>query len=84
MRRVTGPPTWRGRVALTVAAFVAGGWAAALVWQASPATPPLDDTSAALLSTVGGVLAGGVAAYLGSRDSGGSDPPDTPSDKPET
>lgn len=58
---------WAGLVAVIVAAFVAGGWAAALVISATPLTDPIEGEGAALLNTIGGVLAGGVSAYLGSQ-----------------
>jgi len=56
---------WPGRVAFVIAAFVAGGWATALILSATPWTDTISETGANLLSTVGGVLAGGVASYLG-------------------
>lgn len=56
---------WAGRTAFVLAAFVAGGWATALVISATPWTDLISDTGANLLSTVGGVLAGAVATYLG-------------------
>lgn len=59
--------SWPGAVALTVAALVAGGWCAALVLAASPLTDTITSEGAALLNTIGGVLAGGVSAYLGSQ-----------------
>ena len=57
--------SWPGAVALVVAFFVAGGWAVALVISALPITETITAGGANLLATVGGVLAGGVAAYIG-------------------
>lgn len=56
---------WPGRVALTLAAFVGGGWATALILAATPFTDTISEQGANLLATVGGVLAGAVATYLG-------------------
>jgi hypothetical protein len=66
----------RGAAAFVLALTIGGGWAVALIFAASPKTPPLDTTSAALLSTIGGVLAGALAGYLGHR-------PDDPGDRRE-
>lgn len=58
---------WAGRVAFVVAVAVSMGWAIALVVymlaRLSGSSVPSD--AATLLSTVGGVLAGAVATYLG-------------------
>jgi hypothetical protein len=56
---------WPGRVAFVLAAFVAGGWATALVLASTPWTDTISETGANLLATVGGVLAGALATYLG-------------------
>jgi hypothetical protein len=57
--------SWSGAVALIVAFFVSGGWGVALVISALPITDPISESGADLLNTVGGVLAGGVSAYIG-------------------
>jgi len=41
------------------------GWATALVISSSSRTPPINDTTADLLSAIGGVLAGAITAYIG-------------------
>lgn len=69
--------SWPGAVALVISVFVAGGWCAALVLSASPLTDTISEQGANLLSTVGGVLAGGVVTYLGSQI-----PPRSPRDEP--
>lgn len=56
---------WAGRVAVVLAVTVGGGWAAALVISALPATSTISEHGANLLATVGGVLAGGLTTYLG-------------------
>lgn len=56
---------WAGRTAFVLAAFVAGGWATAIILAATPLTDTISDAGANLLATVGGVLAGAVATYLG-------------------
>jgi hypothetical protein len=55
---------WSGRVAFVLAVAVGGGWAVSLILT-SLAARPLAPESASILSTIGGVLAGGIAAYLG-------------------
>jgi hypothetical protein len=62
-----GAWSWPGAVVLVLAVCLGGGWATALVMSASARTPPITDTVADLLSAVGGVLAGGIAAYLGGQ-----------------
>jgi hypothetical protein len=47
--------------------FLGGGWATALVLSASPRTPPITDSTKDLLSSVGGVLAGAITAYIGGQ-----------------
>jgi len=58
---------WAGRVAFIVASAVALGWAVSLVvyMVARLSGDPVGSDAATLLSTVGGVLAGAVATYLG-------------------
>lgn len=62
-----GGPHGRGtsRVALALAIAVGGGWGVALIVSVAH-QDSLTDHVSSLLSTVGGVLAGGIAAYLGS------------------
>ena len=55
---------WAGRVAFVLAVAVGGGWAASLVLS-SFAGRAVSAEAASILSTIGGVLAGGIAAYLG-------------------
>lgn len=98
MARRTGKPRhdlgdavrWAGRVAFIVAGAVSLGWAVSLVvyMVARTAGDAVASDAAAVLSTVGGVLAGAVATYLGNsserRDptsrsrSGDPHPGDTP------
>ena len=55
---------WAGRVAFVLAVAVGGGWAASLILS-SFAGHSVSAEAASILSTIGGVLAGGIAAYLG-------------------
>jgi uncharacterized membrane protein YebE (DUF533 family) len=55
---------WAGRVAFVLAVAVGGGWAASLILS-SFAGRGVSAEAASILSTIGGVLAGGIAAYLG-------------------
>ena len=48
-----------------LAVCLGGGWATAIVLSASPRTPPITDSTKDLLSSVGGVLAGAITAYIG-------------------
>jgi hypothetical protein len=74
---------WPGRVALVLAAFVGGGWATALVLAATPWTDTISEQGANLLATVGGVLAGAVATYLG-VGYGQRNPPSSDDRTPDT
>jgi hypothetical protein len=74
---------WPGRVAFTLAAFVAGGWAVALILASTPWTDTISETGANLLATVGGVLAGALATYLGGAAERARSNPDTPDDTPD-
>lgn len=57
--------SWAGAAVLVLAVFLGGGWATALVMSASSRTPPITDSTKDLLSSVGGVLAGAITAYIG-------------------
>jgi hypothetical protein len=57
--------SWAGLAVLLIAFFLSAGWATALVMSASSRTPPITDSTKDLLSSVGGVLAGVIAAYVG-------------------
>jgi len=50
---------------LVLAVCLGAGWATALVMSASSRTPPITDSTKDLLSSVGGVLAGAITAYIG-------------------
>ena len=52
---------------LVLAVFLGGGWATALIMSASSRTPPITDSTKDLLSSVGGVLAGAITAYIGGQ-----------------
>jgi hypothetical protein len=80
-RRV-GAPDIAGLVALVIAACLGIGWGGALILTMLAITPDLSPEGAALLNTVGGVLAGGVAAYLGNtaRIRRNDDEPSDPDD----
>ena len=53
-------------IAVIILAFLVGGaWATALVIAALPITDPITESGANILSTIGGILAGAIAAYLG-------------------
>ena len=73
--------SWAGAAVLILAICLGGGWATAIVISASSRTPPITDSTKDLLSSVGGVLAGAITAYIGGmialrhqRET----PPDTP------
>jgi len=59
--------SWPGIVAVILAFFVSGGWAMGIYLAATPPSVRSVGTSSGLdvLSTVGGVLAGAVATYVG-------------------
>jgi len=57
--------SWAGAAILVLAICLGGGWATALVMSASSRTPPITDSTKDLLSSVGGVLAGAITAYIG-------------------
>lgn len=57
--------SWAGAAVLVLAVFLGGGWATALIMSASSRTPPITDSTKDLLSSVGGVLAGAITAYIG-------------------
>jgi len=59
--------SWAGAAVLALAVFLGGGWATALVMSASSRTPPITDSTKDLLSSVGGVLAGAITAYIGGQ-----------------
>jgi hypothetical protein len=59
------PWSWAGASVLVLAVCLGGGWATAIVFSASSRTPPITDTTKDLLSTIGGVLAGAITAYIG-------------------
>ena len=50
---------------LVLAVCLGAGWATAIVMSASSRTPPITDSTKDLLSSVGGVLAGAITAYIG-------------------
>jgi membrane associated rhomboid family serine protease len=58
---------WHGPVALVLALGLSLGWASALIIAALPVTNTISDQGANLLATVGGLMGGAVAAYLGAR-----------------
>jgi ABC-type branched-subunit amino acid transport system permease subunit len=62
---VQGRWSWAGAAILVLATFLGGGWATALIMSASSRTPPITDSTKDLLSSVGGVLAGAITAYIG-------------------
>jgi hypothetical protein len=57
--------SWAGASVFVLALCLGGGWATAIVFSASSRTPPITDTTKDLLSTIGGVLAGAITAYIG-------------------
>jgi hypothetical protein len=59
--------SWAGAAVLVLAVCLGGGWATAIVLSASPRTPPITDSTKDLLSSVGGVLAGAITAYIGGQ-----------------
>lgn len=59
------PWSWAGVAVVILALCIGGGWATGLVMSASARTPPITDTVADLLSAIGGVLAGAIAAFVG-------------------
>jgi hypothetical protein len=56
-----------GAIVLILAIALGFGWATALIMSASSRTPPITDSTKDLLSSVGGVLAGGISAYIGAQ-----------------
>lgn len=52
-------------VAVILAFTLGVGWSTALIMSASSRTPPITDSTKDLLSSVGGVLAGVLAAFVG-------------------
>lgn len=65
-RRERRDTDWPGIIALVLAIGLAVGFAGGLIFEASPWTNSrISDESAALLSTLGGAMAGAVATYLG-------------------
>ena len=63
--RKPGSFSWAGATVLVLAICLGGGWAIAIIFSASSRTPPITDTTKDLLSTIGGVLAGAITAYIG-------------------
>jgi hypothetical protein len=59
------PWSWAGAAVVILACCIGGGWATAIVMAASSRTPPITDTTADLLSAIGGVLAGAISAFVG-------------------
>jgi hypothetical protein len=57
--------SWAGASIFALAICLGGGWATALIMSASSRTPPITDSTKDLLSSVGGVLAGAITAYVG-------------------
>ena len=57
--------SWAGAAILVLAVCLGGGWATAIVMSASSRTPVTTDNTKDLLSSVGGVLAGAITAYIG-------------------
>jgi hypothetical protein len=64
---VNGRWSWAGACVLVLAVCLGGGWATAIVMSASSRTPPVTDTTKDLLSSVGGILAGAITAYIGGQ-----------------
>ena len=59
--------SWAGASVLVLAVCLGSGWATAIIMSASSRTPPITDSTKDLLSSVGGVLAGAVTAYIGGQ-----------------
>ena len=59
--------SWAGAAVLILAVCLGVGWATALIMAASSRTPPITDSTKDLLSSVGGVLAGAITAYIGGQ-----------------
>jgi hypothetical protein len=76
--------SWSGACALVLAITVGGGWFMGVYLAGTPPTTRSVGTSGGLdvLSTVGGVLAGALASYVGSQI-GGKRPPPPPEPPPE-
>lgn len=74
--------SWAGMAVLVLAVFLGGGWATALVMSASSRTPPITDSTKDLLSSVGGVLAGAITAYIGGQIARMRDARKPPEDEP--
>lgn len=62
---------WRGPVALVLAVGLAVGWSATLVVLAVRHAVPFEGNAAAptILGTIGGIMGGAVAGWLGGRRS---------------
>ena len=56
---------WAGAAVFVLAVCLGGGWATAIVFSASSRTPVTTDNTKDLLSSVGGILAGAITAYIG-------------------
>lgn len=87
MTRRGGGFSFAGAAVLVLAVFLGGGWATALIMSASSRTPPITDSTKDLLSSVGGVLAGAITAYIGGmiairRSQHHDDKPDDTHDAP--
>ena len=59
--------SWAGAAVLILAVCLGVGWGTALIMAASSRTPPITDSTKDLLSSVGGVLAGAITAYIGGQ-----------------
>ena len=57
--------SWAGAAVLVLAICLGGGWGTAIIMSASSRTPPITDSTKDLLSSMGGVLAGAITAYVG-------------------
>jgi hypothetical protein len=57
--------SWAGACAFVMASSLSIGFAVGLVMSASPRTPPINETTATLLATLGGAMGGSVATYIG-------------------
>lgn len=65
MKKPNGNRDWPGYIAYTLALGLAVGFASALIMSASSRTPPINEVTGAMLSTIGGAMVGAVATYLG-------------------
>lgn len=59
------PDDWRGYIAFVMALGISIGFGAALIMSASARTPPINETTATLLATLGGAMVGAIATYMG-------------------